>query len=83
MDRRTFLTSASITTLGLVLPAFLAIGEPDAFDQWWEWTERPPESHLEIPVEIWRPVSRLSPEDRLDRRTVNEAVANHNEPDAG
>ncbi|WP_128089414.1 hypothetical protein [Bradyrhizobium viridifuturi] len=42
---------------------------------------KPLEGHVEIPVEIWRPVSRLSPEDRLDRRTVNEAVANHKEPE--
>ncbi|MCS3451911.1 hypothetical protein M2222_008312 [Bradyrhizobium elkanii] len=50
----------------------------DAFDQWWEWAPKPVESHLAIPVEIWRPVSELSPEDRLDRQKVNEAVARHN-----
>ncbi|MGL3214107.1 hypothetical protein QA639_12930 [Bradyrhizobium pachyrhizi] len=55
----------------------------DAFDQWWEWARKPLESELAIPVEIWRPVSRLSPDERLDRQKVNEAVAAHKEPDAG
>ena len=56
----------------------------DAFDQWWEWARKPLESDLAIPVEIWRPVSHLAPEDRLDRQKVNEAVARHKEkPDAG
>ncbi|MBP2434268.1 hypothetical protein [Bradyrhizobium elkanii] len=46
----------------------------DAFDKWWEWAGKPLESDLAIPVEIWRLVSELSPEDRLDRLKVNEAV---------
>ncbi|WFU34459.1 hypothetical protein QA635_08610 [Bradyrhizobium brasilense] len=55
----------------------------DAFDQWWEWATKPRNSNLEINVSIWRPVSTLSPEDRLDRQKVNEAVARHKEePDA-
>ncbi|SDF32276.1 hypothetical protein SAMN05216337_105138 [Bradyrhizobium brasilense] len=47
--------------------------------QWWEWARKPLDSELAIPVEIWRPVSELSPEDRLDRQKVNEAVAIHKE----
>ncbi|MCC8969522.1 hypothetical protein [Bradyrhizobium brasilense] len=55
----------------------------DAFHQWWEWATKPHNSNLEINVSIWRPVSMLSPEDRLDRQKVNEAVARHKEePDA-
>ncbi|MGF6431508.1 hypothetical protein [Bradyrhizobium elkanii] len=54
----------------------------DAFDQRWEWAGKPLESELAIPVEIWRPVAKLSPEDRLDCQKVNEAVARHKELDA-
>ncbi|MCA6104371.1 MULTISPECIES: hypothetical protein [Bradyrhizobium] len=54
----------------------------DAFDQWWEWARKPLKSELAIPVETWLSVSELSPEDRLERQKVNEAVARHKEPDA-
>jgi hypothetical protein len=46
----------------------------DAFDLWWEWVEKPVESTLTIPADIHTPVMALSPEDRRDRATVNEAV---------
>ena len=46
----------------------------DAFDLWWEWAEKPPESLLTIDGDIHYPVMELSPEDRRDRAKVNEAV---------
>lgn len=49
----------------------------DAFEQWWEWAEKPTESMLTIPAEIHEPIMALSPEDRRDRAKVNEAVRQH------
>jgi hypothetical protein len=46
----------------------------DAFDQWWEWAERPLDNPLTIPAEIHDAVMALSPESRRDRATVNKAV---------
>ena len=46
----------------------------DAFDRWWEWAEKPSDSTLTIPAHFHDAVMRLSPEQRRDRRTVNEAV---------
>jgi hypothetical protein len=46
----------------------------DAFDLWWEWAEKPPESMLMIAAELHDAVMALSPEDRRDRAKVNEAV---------
>ncbi|NOJ48226.1 hypothetical protein [Bradyrhizobium archetypum] len=46
----------------------------DAFDQWWEWAEKLPESMLTIPAAIHTPVMRLAPHERHDRDKVNEAV---------
>jgi hypothetical protein len=46
----------------------------DAFDQWWEWAERPLDIMLTIPAEIHEPVMQLAPEDRRDRDKVNKAV---------
>ncbi len=54
----------------------------DAFGTWWVWANKPENSHLAIDVAIWRPISRMSPEDRLDRQKVNDAVARHKEPEA-
>jgi hypothetical protein len=48
--------------------------DEDAFDQWWEWAEKPLDSPLTIPAEIHEAVMALSPEDRRDRAKVNEAV---------
>jgi hypothetical protein len=47
----------------------------DAFDQWWEWAEKPLDSALTIPAEIHEPVMQLASEDRRNREKVNEAVA--------
>jgi hypothetical protein len=46
----------------------------DAFDPWWEWAEKPADSPLTIPAHFHETVMRLTPEQRRDRRTVNEAV---------
>jgi hypothetical protein len=46
----------------------------DAFDRWWEWVEKPPDSTLTIPAHFHDAVMQLPPEQRRDRRTVNEAI---------
>jgi len=46
----------------------------DAFDQWWEWANKPFSDMATIPAEIHQPVMALPPEDRHDRGKVNEAV---------
>jgi hypothetical protein len=46
----------------------------DAFDRWWEWAEKPPDSTLTIPAHLHDAVMRLSPEERRNRVAVNEAV---------
>jgi hypothetical protein len=46
----------------------------DAFDRWWEWAEKPPESILKIPAHFRDAVMGLTPEQRYDRATVNEAI---------
>jgi hypothetical protein len=49
----------------------------DAFDQWWEWANKPFSDMATIPAEIHRPVMALPPEDRHDRAKVNEAARRH------
>ena len=46
----------------------------DAFDRWLEWLERPAGSTLTIPAHFHEAVSKLTPEQRCNRTTVNEAV---------
>ena len=46
----------------------------DAFDRWWEWIEKPADSPLTIPTYLHDAVIHLSPEQRLNRAVVNEAV---------
>jgi hypothetical protein len=46
----------------------------DAFDRWWEWAEKPAGSTLTIPAHFREAIMQLSPEQRCDRTTVNEAV---------
>ena len=46
----------------------------DAFDEWWEWANKPFSDMATISAEIQEPVMALSPEDRCDRAKVNEAV---------
>jgi hypothetical protein len=52
----------------------------DAFDQWWERANKPPESLLMIPAEIHNAVMTLTEEERLDRAIVNEAVRTGGSP---
>ncbi|MBR0752126.1 hypothetical protein JQ604_08015 [Bradyrhizobium jicamae] len=47
----------------------------DAFDRFWQWANKPPESPLTIPAELHRAVMELTPEDRHDRTAVNRAAA--------
>ena len=47
----------------------------DAFDQWWEWANKPFSDMATIPAEIHELI--ISPEDRDDRAKVNEAVRRH------
>lgn len=42
----------------------------DAFDRFWQWVDKPPESPLTIPAELHRAVMELAPEDRRDRAAV-------------
>jgi hypothetical protein len=44
----------------------------DAFDQWHEWANKPVESMLILPVEIYDAVMMLTDEERNDRALVNE-----------
>jgi hypothetical protein len=46
----------------------------DAFDQWWEWAEKPLTNPLTIPAELHEAVMELSPDDRRHREKVNAAV---------
>ena len=46
----------------------------DAFDRWWKWVEKPPDSTLTIPAHFHDAVMQLPPEQRRDRRIVNEAI---------
>jgi hypothetical protein len=47
----------------------------DAFDRFWQWADKAPESSLTIPAELHRAVMELAPEDRRDRAAVNQAAA--------
>ena len=53
--------------------------EKDAFDRWWEWAEKPVGSYVTIPADGHNAVMELSPEERLDRKKVNEAVRRYGE----
>jgi hypothetical protein len=44
--------------------------EKDAFDQWWQWAEKPVDSVLMIPTELHDAVMAMSPDDRRDRGTL-------------
>lgn len=52
----------------------------DAYDRFWQWAEKPPESRLTIPAELHHAVMTLSPEDRRDRAKVNAAAAGGADP---
>jgi hypothetical protein len=44
----------------------------DAFDRFWQWANKPPESLMSIPAELHRAVMELALKDRRDRE-VNAA----------
>jgi hypothetical protein len=46
----------------------------DAFDRFWRWADKPPESGLTIRAELHRVVLKLSPKDRRNRARVNAAA---------
>jgi hypothetical protein len=49
--------------------------ENDAFDQWWEWANKDRATdYRTIDAKIHNVVMMLTPEERADRATVNEAV---------
>jgi hypothetical protein len=51
------------------------MADKDAFDLWWEWaTKDRANSMLTIDANIHNVVMMLTPEERADRATVNEAV---------
>lgn len=52
----------------------------DAFDRFWQWANKPPESPLTIPAELHQAVMELAPEDPGDRTTVNRAAARAPDP---
>jgi len=53
----------------------------DAFDRFWQWANKPPESPLTIPAELHRAVMELAPEEREDRAVVNQAAAHVPDPE--
>ena len=48
--------------------------DKDAFDLWWECSQKPLDSDLTIPSHIHNAVMTLTPESRRDRAMVNAAV---------
>ncbi|WP_035725100.1 hypothetical protein [Bradyrhizobium sp. ARR65] len=46
----------------------------DAFDQYWDWREKPPGSRLTIPAQVYHSVMSLPEKDQADRQKVNDAV---------
>jgi hypothetical protein len=47
----------------------------DSYDIWWEWTNKPKDSHLTIPYDLHFVMTELlSREDWNDREKVNQAV---------
>jgi hypothetical protein len=53
----------------------------DAFDRFWQWANKPLESHLTIPAELHRAVMELALETRRDRAAVNRAAARVLDPE--
>jgi uncharacterized phage protein gp47/JayE len=47
----------------------------EAFDRFWQWANKPLESQLTIPAELYQAVIELAPDDRRDRAAVNQAAA--------
>ena len=47
----------------------------DAYDRFWQWAEKSPESLMTIPAKLHHAVMSLSQEDLRDRAKVNAAAA--------
>ena len=47
---------------------------PDPFDLFWQWANKPTDSDLTLDADIHEAVMALTPEERMDRSVVNEAV---------
>jgi hypothetical protein len=47
----------------------------DAYDRFWQWAKKPPDSFLTIPAELHHAVMTLPLEDRRDRAKINAALA--------
>jgi hypothetical protein len=52
----------------------------DAFDQFWEWANKPEGSDLSIPWDLHGAVRELSPDDQMNRERVNQAVREARDP---
>ena len=46
----------------------------DAFDRFWQWANKPRQSHLTIPADLHHAVTSLPREAWHDREKLNEAV---------
>ena len=55
----------------------------DAFDRFWQWADKPRQSHLTIPVDLHHAVTSLPREAWDDRERVNEAVRKMSEKGQG
>ena len=52
---------------------------PDPFDLFWQWANKPTDSDLTLDADIHEAVMALTPEERMDRSVVNEAVRKMND----
>ena len=52
----------------------------DAFDQYWEWANKPVESMRTLPAKIYNAVMTLTDEERKDRALLNETVRTGRSP---
>jgi hypothetical protein len=52
----------------------------DAFDQFWEWANKPLDSDLALSSDIYNPVMMLTDDERKDRAIVNETVRTGHAP---
>jgi hypothetical protein len=50
------------------------MNENDPFDLFWQWVEKPIDSHLTLDADIHGAVMALPREERCDRAFVNQAV---------
>ena len=55
----------------------------DAFDRFWQWANKPRQSHLTIPADLHHAVTSLPREAWDDREKVNEAVRKVREKEQG